>query len=173
MFAQNTINRVERIAVHHTLLSFSAATENVYKKYAQSAISPSYSSWIDKVQTQIPAQATILSWGSIGYLLDYKRNRILTFNQVGLANPLMNLPLNSPPNDYLKYFSKLGVEYVVWEHAGYATKSPQEYQGWTQIGYSHYRKLGYSMLSMYQFMRFLAGYRKPIYADNRVAVFKL
>jgi hypothetical protein len=61
----------------------------------------------------VPAGEKILTMVDASYLLDYKRNPMVSINAVGGSSPPPGLPFGQGPDALASYLKSLGIRYVI------------------------------------------------------------
>ena len=71
---------------------------------------------IQKAQQVVPEGTSLLAWTRLALHLDYSRNRIISVEPAGLANPWLDFPFGQGSDEGIKYLKKLGVHYILWQY---------------------------------------------------------
>lgn len=74
---------------------------------------PSLKKAYTDIQGLVPAGEKILTMVDASYLLDYKRNPMVSINAVGGSSPPPGLPFEQGPDALAKYLKGLGIRYVI------------------------------------------------------------
>jgi hypothetical protein len=74
----------------------------------------SLATFYGNLQNTIPPGASVLVMVDYSYLFDFKRNRIVHFDQPGAASPPPHLPFFQGPEAVAEYFLKVGIRYVAF-----------------------------------------------------------
>ena len=172
VFAQNLLARINGALEARSLIAFAAARSDNYLLFLGNALGPDYRAWIAGLQARIPERETILAWTSVSFLMDYGRNPILVFSPQGYHHPLLNFPFPSgQPAETTAALKRLGVRYIVWEYAGYTTRSEAYYQREADSRFAGLRRINYSLLRMQVYLKGIAQRTRPVFADSRMAIF--
>ena len=109
IFAPNLVNRVWRIAIHHTALPFIPSRD-----LQQGPLSDAARDYIRSVQAKTPAGTTIWAWVDTPFHFDFTRNRIWNFHRGSFIAPWR---MNASTSDSLKQdLVSRGVDYIMWQY---------------------------------------------------------
>jgi hypothetical protein len=136
------------------------------------------------LQQTIPEHEKLLVMLDEPFRLDFKRNRILSWDQPGSASPKPKIPIGEGPEALAQYLQRVGVRYLAFHIGG----SSPEYQlntweAWLKPGAPSGRDLRSRRPQLHAMARFyvdvltnlpkLAASRKQLYADGGTYVLDL
>jgi hypothetical protein len=107
-FSEYTNNTLQSFKCGNKLSFTSFACSKKYIAYNNDVFSPDKKLLVRKWQEMIPEGEAIMSWINTPFYLDFKRNKIIEIDIVGLDNPWSFFP---------------SAKYMIWEYNNYATRS--------------------------------------------------
>lgn len=157
LFVPSLAARLDEAASSGSILAFDrAATSAPYLAYNREVLDDG-----DRpraIQARIPVGEPFLAWTVTPFQLDFRRNRVLEADLVGLANPWGPLP---------------DVEYVMWDYAGFAVRSARACQAMTTSGNAADESAGHGCLEWLRRMNAAARRAEILYDDGRTVLLRV
>jgi len=78
---------------------------------------------VNRMQERIPKGSGVLVWSLFNFKLDYQRNTIFDVDPAGLTTPWLGIWKFGNSPDKMKYLRSKGIDYILFQHSGYAVRS--------------------------------------------------
>jgi hypothetical protein len=159
LFSPSWLQRFSQATNLGSILSFSGlASSPNYLSYCNKTLSLQNKEHVRELQEKIPAGETITAWINAPFNLDFKRNEIFDVDTAGLDN---------------KWVLQAPTPYVMWEYAGYATKTPRDYLTAANMPGPREGSIALRSLKFALLLQTLLKSSQIIYNDGAVAIFHI
>jgi hypothetical protein len=159
-FVPSMIARYKQAAQFGNILAFSRLAElPVYLNYNQYCLSDAAKSYIQGFQEKVPEGETLVAWINTPYLLNFKRNKIIDADVVGIASPWARIPRSA--------------HYVLWQFQGFGVRSGKEYQEDMEGAGAHERNVAAQAFAFTRYLAQLGSSSKVIAADQQFVLFEI
>jgi hypothetical protein len=152
--------RYEQAIKFGSILAFTRLAELPdYAAYNQYCLSDKTKQYISSLQAKTPQGEPLLAWINTAFLLDYKRNRIIDADVMGISSPWARIPRN--------------VHYMLWQYQGFGVRTEGNYLQDMQGARAHDRNIAAQPLAFRNYLVQLACSSKVIAADEQFVLFEL
>jgi hypothetical protein len=159
-FVPSMIARYQQAAQFGSILAFSRLAELPdYLSYNQYCLSEAAKTYVRGFQEKVPEGETLVAWINTPYLLNYKRNKIIDADTVGISARWARIPSNA--------------HYVLWQFQGLGVRSGKEYLDDLRGPGAHERNVAAQSFAFTKYLAHTAAASKVIAADNQFVLFEL
>ena len=158
-FAPSMVERYRQAARSGSILAFADLAQSpAYANYNTYWLSAAGKDHIEALQEKVPPGEPLLAWINAPFLLDYRRNRIIDADTVGLASPWAHVPEN--------------VRYVLWQYQGPEVRKQGDYVRVMQGPGYRERLVATRSLNFAAYLSQIARNSEVIAADGQFVLFK-
>jgi hypothetical protein len=159
-FIPSMRTRYKQAFDYGSILAFSRLAEHPdYLAYNKYCLSDGAQKYISALQSKVPEGETMVAWINTPFLLDYKRNKIIDADVMGISTPWARIPRN--------------VRYVLWQYQGFGVRTRANYVEDMQGPGAHERNIAAQSLAFGNYMAQLVPASKVLASDSQFVVFEL
>ncbi len=152
-------SRAEQAFDYGNMLSFKRLATNIqYLEYNDYVLNGQRKDEIEELQAMIPGGAKVLAWVMTPFYLDYSTHDIVDVEPAGLNSPGAYLPV---------------VDYVIWEHTGYAVRTPTTYQYLMRNESAYVSSSAYKAYNFTRYLESVGQSHEVIFRNNSFAVYRV
>jgi hypothetical protein len=171
LFGGSFRSRLQLAATKRTLLSF--PVDSAHVSFSTAMVSPFQTDYMSSIQTNMAAGATALVWVVTPFQMDFARNHLLTVNEGGLVNPLLQFPAGVAMAPFEDYLRKNGIRYVLIETNGYGVPPLDRLQTMAESRLAEFRQYGEYEIYLRKMLLALAAQNPVRFVDDRMLLFEL
>jgi hypothetical protein len=173
-FYESISKRAKQAFTYGSVLSFNKVTKDPkYLTYNHYALSADAKKNVQKAQLIIPRGEAVAAWTPLAFHLDYQRNPIIDIDPAGLASPWAGFPFGRGIEAGIKYFRKLGIDYVLWQNKGYGVRSEHAMLYLTSSPFNHLHFIGVKTHQFFKFLFDLTQQSEILYNDGSIVILRI
>jgi hypothetical protein len=130
-----------------------------YLTYNQYCLSDGARQYILGLQAKVPQGEPLVAWINTPFLLDYKRNKIIDADTMGISSPWARIPNN--------------VHYMLWQYKGFGVRTEGNYIQDMQGAGAHERHIAAQALQFAKYLAQQTSSSNVIASDGQFVLFKL
>ena len=159
-FIPSTRARYKQAFDYGSILAFSRLAEHPdYLAYNKYCLSDGAQKYISALQSKVPEGEPMVAWINTPFLLDYKRNKVIDADVMGISTPWARIPRN--------------VHYVLWQYQGFGVRTKANYMEDMQGPGAHERNIAAQSLAFGNYLAQLVPASKVLASDSQFVVFEL
>lgn len=173
IFFRSSLARFGQALRCGSILAFSQSAINpLYIEQTRQELSPLAKEAIRKAQQTVPEGQSLATWTHRATHIDHKRNRIIDVTAAGLFAPWIDLPFLKGSDEAIKYFTRSGVRYVLWQYSP-VLRTGNLFVHWMASPYRGERILAHRTWQFMKMLEKMTADSQILYDDGQIRVIKL